>query len=154
MFVAGLAVTLMVGAGSARPGEQARLSETIDQHLAASQATPETAEWAAAHRAGLYAAIAKAFVNETEPGAKAMGADFKAQYERFFTVAARIEFAKGATKEPERLKREVLDVANAYAETMAAARATQGSFMEAPIMRADLSTCRAFDAESLQGAEH
>lgn len=116
------AVALTAGlAGGLRAGEEARLTETIDQHVAASPATPETAEWVAARCAGLYAAIAKAFVNETEPDRKAMGADFKARYEQFFTVAARIEFAKGARKEPERLKREVLEIANAYAEAMAAA---------------------------------
>jgi hypothetical protein len=61
----------------------------------------------------LYAAIAKAFVNETEPDRKAMGADYEARYERFFAAAARIEFAKGAAKEPERLKRDVLEIVNA-----------------------------------------
>jgi hypothetical protein len=147
------AVALTAGLTSGlRAGEEARLSETIDQHVTASPATPETAEWVAVRCAGLYAAIAKAFINETESQRKAMEGDFKAWYERFFTVAARIEFAKGAAKEPERLKREVLEVGNAYAEAMAAVRATQGSFMEAPIIRADLSACRVLEADSLPGA--
>jgi len=97
--------------------------------------------------AGLNVAIAKAFINETDPEYVALGNKYRLAYEKFAKAAINMSVSqnKSAEEGANYATKTIVQISNLYVDRMTDGRLRFGSFLEDAVIKSDLPTCDALN---------